>query len=108
VGIENSIKDKKNIWQMYHDRLADQLKKRECQGDSNCQLCGQYEDLNHIMFRCACSVFVWATIKETFEWDRYPCSLEDFLTNWMGSKSGSMSRMLLFGLGVVCSALWKV
>jgi hypothetical protein len=74
------------IWQMFHDKLhtTEQLKKREWRGDLECPLCGVKEDMNHIMFKCVNSRFVWAVLREPFGWARSPDSLEDFLANWVG------------------------
>jgi hypothetical protein len=58
------------LWQVVHDKLqlAEQLKKHECKGDIECQLCGKLKNVDHILFRCVCSRFVWTVLKETFGW----------------------------------------
>jgi hypothetical protein len=40
-------------------------------------------------------------IKETYEWDSYPKSLEDLMSNWLGGGSGRY-KLVLFGLSAVC------
>lgn len=78
------------LWQMFHDKLqsAEQLKKRKWKGDIHCQMCKIVEDVNHIMFRCVCSKYVWSVIKEAFNWKRIPISIEDFSVHWLGKMGG--------------------
>jgi hypothetical protein len=52
--------------------------------------------VNHIMFRCVFIRYVWVVIKETFGWDSYPKSLEDFVANWMGGGSGRDKTILIW------------
>jgi hypothetical protein len=49
------------------------------------------------MFKCVLSKYVWAVVRDALGWERYPCSLEEFLIGWVNGKSAKY-----FGLGVVC------
>jgi hypothetical protein len=97
------------LWQMFHDKLqtVEQLKKKNWKGEINCVLCGRVEDVNHIMFRCVSSRFLWADVKEGLGWREAPVSLEDYIANWLSGRRHPSSKLLVFGLGVVCLALWK-
>jgi hypothetical protein len=64
--------------------------------------------VNHIMFGCMCNRYVWVVIKEVLGWDKCPTLLEDFVCNWLDGALSNNNRTILFGLGVVCWALWKV
>jgi hypothetical protein len=98
------------LWQMFNDKLqtTEQLMKREWKGEVNYPLCEVKEDVNHIMFSCVLRKFVWTTIRETFGWSSSPTSLEGFVSSLMRRGSGKHAKLCLFGLGVVCWALWKV
>jgi hypothetical protein len=87
---------------------TEQLKKREWKGDINCTLCGTVEDVDHIMFRCVLSRYVWSKLREIFGWSNYPRSREDFVCHWIGEGSSKANKIILFGFGVVCWSLWKV
>jgi hypothetical protein len=54
------------LWQMANDRLptVEQLKKRNWGGKAECQLCGKKEDVDHIMFKCVLSKYVWAVVRD--------------------------------------------
>jgi hypothetical protein len=97
------------LWQMANDRLptVEQLKKRNWEGKVECQLCGKKEGVDHIMFKCVLSKYVWAVVRDALGWERYPCSLEEFLIGWVNGKSAKLLRVMYFGLGAVCWALWK-
>jgi hypothetical protein len=60
------------------------------------------------MLKCVLSRFVWAIMKETFGWSRYPFYLDDFWVHWVGSHPSKNIKLFLFGLGAVCWALWRV
>jgi hypothetical protein len=73
-GTKLPLKIRIFLWQVVHDKLqsAEQLKKWEWKGDIECQLCGKLENVDHILFRCVCSWFVWTVLKGTFGWSNAP------------------------------------
>jgi hypothetical protein len=95
---------------MANDRMpmVEQLKKCNWKGEVECQLCGEKENVDHIMFKCVLSKYVWAVVRDALGWERYPCSLDEFLIGWVNEKSAKLSRLMYFGLGAVCWPLWKV
>jgi hypothetical protein len=105
-----SMKEKVFMWRMFNDKLqtVEQLKKREWKGEINFPLCEVKEDVNHIMFGCVISTFVWVTLREAFGWSNFPASLEGFVSSWLGRCSGKYVKLRLFDFEVVCWVLWKV
>jgi hypothetical protein len=89
------------LWQMYNGKLqtAEQLKKRNWKGEENCELCGVKEVVNHIMFRCVNSIFVWIVMRYSFGWSRQSTSLEDLLFNWIGGGGGLTREIGCSSLG---------
>jgi hypothetical protein len=104
-GAKLPLKIRIFLWQVVHDRLesAEQLKKREWNGEIECQLCGRMESIDHILFRCVCSWYVWTVIQETFGWSHTPSLVVDFMEGWCGvNNSRDRNKLLLFGCDVVC------
>ena len=68
-------------------------------------MCGVTEDVDHILFRCVISSFVWSAYKEALGWDRIPTSMADFLNCWipLGCRD---YQLKLFFFGVTTWALW--
>lgn len=69
------------LWMIYHDRIpsAEQLARRNWQGDLGCKLCGEIETSEHIMFRCPLARFVWGVLRDTLRWGRrIPSNIQDF------------------------------
>jgi hypothetical protein len=48
-------------------QIAQQLKARNWKGSALCVLCGQEEDVEHLLFKCPLAEFVWAFASETLE-----------------------------------------
>jgi hypothetical protein len=84
-GAKRPLKVRIFLWHVFNDRLqsVEQLKKREWKGDINCVLCSIVEDVDHIMFRCVLSRYVWSKLREVFGWSHYPSFREDFVYHWM-------------------------
>lgn len=68
------IKIKNFMWLMIKGRLqvAKQLKKMKWPGSPLCKLCGVEEDVDHLMFRCPPTQFLWCCFRDAFGWDRIP------------------------------------
>jgi hypothetical protein len=66
------------------------------------------EDVNHIMFMCVNSKFVWAAVREGLEWREGPVSLEDYIANSLSGRRLLNIRLLVFGLGAVWWACGKI
>jgi hypothetical protein len=64
------MKIKVFLWQIFQDRLQTviQLKEREWKDSEHCVLCGENEDVDHLLFTCLLAAFVWIFIKEALGW----------------------------------------
>jgi hypothetical protein len=59
--------------------------------------------MDHILFWCVCSRYVWVVLKETFGWSHTPVSVKDSVEGWCGVNNiGDSNKLFLFGLGAVC------
>ena len=79
------LKVKIFVWLCYQNRVQslDQLKLRGFKGNDNCLLCGVEETINHILFSCVVSKFLWICFTEILSWNRNPTCIDDFQSNWL-------------------------
>jgi hypothetical protein len=97
------------LWIVWHDRVqtAVQLKRRNWGGQATCKLCGEVEDLDHLLFRCPVSVFVWCWVRDCLGWRSIPTSLDDFQARVLGAPGEKGNKLLIFLLAGVSWALWR-
>lgn len=69
------------LWMMVKRRIqaAKQLKKMKWPGSPHCKLCGEIEDVNHLIFRCPPKKFWWCCVRDAFNWDSAPNSCAEML-----------------------------
>jgi hypothetical protein len=91
------LKIKIFLWWVIHDKIqfAEQLKKREWSGLTECKLCGIHESTNHIFFECALARFCWCVIREVMAWPTSP-SCPDDIYNFCRNKSNKHSKRVFF------------
>lgn len=85
-------------------QVAKQLKMMNWKGSPNCKLCGQEEDVDHLIFRCAPAQFVWCCVGDAFKWDSVPTSRSD-LFDIMNSR-GDKRKYIWLTLFAAC--FWLV
>jgi hypothetical protein len=96
------------LWQVFNNKLqvASSLAKRGWKGDVHCCLCGRIESVNHILFHCYLAKLIWGMIREIFQLDFCPSSLEDFSYMWLQGKGPLPSHLLMFLFAGIAWALW--
>jgi hypothetical protein len=76
-------------------------------GERGDKLCGTAETTDHILFQCPLAVFLWAFLKETFNWQLAPIVSDDIFDRVLRNGKSFSKRLLL----VICAgamwALWK-
>jgi hypothetical protein len=79
------------MWQAFQNRIqtAQQLKARNGKGSALCVLCGQEEDVEHLLFKFPLAEFVWAFASEALGWNGYPKSITELITDWLPGKFGA-------------------
>jgi hypothetical protein len=55
-------------------------------------LCGEREDINHIIFSCPLFEFVWIFMSEVLGWDDFPRSMEELMGEWLPGNLVSISN----------------
>lgn len=75
-------------------------------GSALCQLCGELETTNHILFRCPVAIFVWCMCRDVLGWDQIPLNFDDFflLANLRAVLKQMNIKIAL--LAAVCWTLW--
>jgi hypothetical protein len=95
------LKVKKIVCLVLRNRIqtVDNLDRKNWQGDKKCQLCGEEENVDRLIFRCPIAVFMWTVMREGLEWSRSPCCVQDLEENFL-SKLGQEKMnviWILFG-----------
>jgi hypothetical protein len=73
------------IWLVYQGRVqtADNLIRKQCKGDKKCKFCGEDEIVNHLLFLCPITVYIWCIIGDSLQWGHIPKSVRDFNDNFL-------------------------
>jgi hypothetical protein len=105
-----SLKIRIFLWQVFQNRIltAQQLKVRNWKGSEFCSLCGQSEDVDHLLFRCHLAEFVWAFVSEALGWRDYPRSMSDLISNWIPRRFGVGEQTGLTCFASLAWAIWNV
>jgi hypothetical protein len=75
-------------------QAASQLKKMKWEGSPNCKFCGEVEDVDHMMFRCAIPRFMWCCYRDALGWDSILNSRGELVHKLNLYKEGSHSIWL--------------
>ena len=72
-------------------------------------MCGQEEDTKHIVFECPVAKIQWAMVRDLFNWEEIPESVESFIrlssrANIDNTKITQQTMIIL--LGAISWALW--
>lgn len=102
------LKIKVFLWQVFNNKLqvGSSLKKRGWKGSPKCCLCECLELIEHLFFDCHLATFTWGVIKEVFDLDATPRSLNDLITTWLSGKGPLPIRIAMFVFAGFAWALW--
>lgn len=86
-------------------QAAKQLKKMNWLGSQDCKLCGESEDVDHVIFRCAPARFIWCCLRDILDSESIPCDREELFRKLKdpGLKS-NLAILCLFA--AACWAIW--
>jgi hypothetical protein len=59
-------------WLVFQGRIqtTDNLSRKAWRGEVRCKFCIQVENVDHLIFTCPLSAFVWSVIKEGLNWEK--------------------------------------
>jgi hypothetical protein len=87
------------LWQVFHNKLqtALALAKRGWHGSPLCCICicKKVETVNHILFECVFSQYIWCCIRDAFGLQGYPTSVQEVISQWVPRRLG-MPKKLCF------------
>jgi hypothetical protein len=68
------------LWLVFQGRVqtTDNLSKKAWTGENKCKFCLEEEYVDHLIFTCPLSAFIWSVIKERLSWDRLPRFVKEF------------------------------
>jgi hypothetical protein len=46
-------------------------------------MCGKKKDVEHLLFKCSLTEFVWSFVSEALGWNGHPRSMSDMLMKWL-------------------------
>lgn len=101
------LKIKIFFWLMLRGRIqaASQLKKMKWKSSPYCKLCGELEDVNHFMFNCPISKFMWCCFRDAFGWAGIPRTRGELLDK-LKMQSCDENRILLSLFAAGAWAIW--
>ena len=96
------------LWLALRDRIqsAEQLKKKKREGSESCQLCGNLESTNHILFNCDMARLMWCICRDVLNWNVIPRCFDDFFLLCSSDTNPSSIRVCMSMLAAVCWNLW--
>jgi hypothetical protein len=101
------LKIKVFLWYLYKGVILtkDNLARRLWQGDSKCCFCSSEETIQHLLFDCHFSRFVWRVIHISFNLSP-PTSVHNFFTDWLLGMNGKLKYKILVGAAAFCWVIW--
>lgn len=102
------VKIKHFLWLALKDRIqsAEQLKKKGWDGSEFCQLCGEVETTNHILFNCDMARLAWCICRDALGWSSIPRNFDEFFLLCNCCADDVSSNLLMSLLAAVCWNLW--
>jgi len=103
------LKVKVFLWQVFHRKLqtALSLTKRGWQGSPLCCICPDIETVNHLFFGCAFAQYIWSCIRDAFNLQDFPTSIQDVISQWMPRRFGIPKKLCFTFFAGVAWAIWK-
>ena len=98
------------FWLLLKGRIqvAKQLKKVKWAGSPMCKLCGEEEDVNHLMFKCAPAQFMWCCFRDALNWETIPRSSIELINVRHKTEPALKMPLLYLFFCAGCWALWRV
>jgi hypothetical protein len=101
------LKIKVFMWYLYKCVILtkDNLARRQWQGDTKCCFYSSEESIQHLLFDCHYTKFLWRIIHVSFNLNP-PNSVHNLFTSWLDGLNRKMKSQILVGASAICWALW--
>lgn len=87
-------------------QVAMNLVKKKWKGDVKCFLCGCAESVDHVFFQCHLAKLVRSIIREVYQLEKAPTSLDEFTSTWLMGKGPLPIRLIIFFFAGFSRTLW--
>lgn len=98
------------MWQVFHNKLhtTTALKRRGWEGSPLCCVCDRYETVvNHILFQCVFSQYIWCCVRNAFGLQGFPTSIQDILHFWLPRRHGISRKISFIFFAGLAWSIWK-
>jgi hypothetical protein len=102
------LKVRNFLWLVYRGRIqtVDNLRKKRWKGDEKCQFCLESESVDHLVFRCPLSVYIWVVVGDVLGWETLPRSVKNFVDDFLFLRGDKQNEKLTFLFGAISWTLW--
>ena len=83
------------------------LVKRQWQGSPLCCVCNKPETANHIIFECVVAQYIWCCVRDAFNLQNFPLSIQELISQWLPRRLGISKRLCLTMFAGLAWAIWK-
>jgi hypothetical protein len=100
-GAKIPLKVRNFLWLVFQGRIqtTDHMSKKAWKGENKCKLCLEKETIDHLIFTCPLSAFVWSVIKEGLSWERIPRSVKEFNEECLCQRGDKRNGVMFFSWG---------
>lgn len=103
------LKVKVFLWQAVHDKLQTvvTLVKRKWRGSPLCCVCHMPETVDHILFGCVFSQYIWCCVRDAFHLQGFPISIQEVFTQWLPRRLGVPKKICFTVFAGLAWTIWK-
>jgi hypothetical protein len=97
------------LWLVINDKILskENLRKKNWQGNINCEWCGCLETTSHIFYNCQVASFSWKIIQMSCPSLTLPKNANDMFGRWLCKFKGHEKNLITVGCSAVLWSLWK-
>jgi hypothetical protein len=102
------LKQKNFLWLCFrgHIQTAVQLAGRGWPGSDLCVVCGEKEDVDHILFNCVVARYLWCVIAPLFNIRVLPRSRDEFTELFLKKQGAEDNKITLFWFAAFAWTIW--
>ena len=103
------LKVKVFLWQVFHKKLqtALALSRRGWHGSPLFSVCNLVETVDHILFGCVFSQYIWCCIRDAFNLQSFQTSVNELLAQWLTRRLGVPKRILFVFFAGLAWSIWR-
>lgn len=83
------------------------LVKRGWHGSPLCCVCQKPETVDHIIFGCVFSQYIWCCVRDAFGLEGFPISVQEMVSDWLPRRLGIPKRLCFTFFAGLAWSVWK-